>query len=145
MAEILEVISTVFQFIWEHSFALNILLAITIVFFERRDPKTIWAWLLVLYFIPVLGFVFYLFLGADMHKRKMFKVKEIEDISDLKQVFFKNYRCDTVTRDDTHLQELLELVNRHTYTIELIAKHMSNSGQSTLEMIDLLKKEGINV
>lgn len=71
------------------------------------------------------------------------KVKEIEDISDLKQVFFKNYRCDTVTRDDTHLQELLELVNRHTYTIELIAKHMSNSGQSTLEMIDLLKKEGI--
>ena len=38
-------------------FVINILLAITIVFFERRDPKTIWAWLLVLYFIPVLGYL----------------------------------------------------------------------------------------
>ena len=79
MAEILEVISTVFQFIWEHSFALNILLAITIVFFERRDPKTIWAWLLVLYFIPVLGFLLYLLIGQDMRKTKMFKNKELED------------------------------------------------------------------
>ena len=79
MADILEVISTVFQFIWEHSFALNILLAITIVFFERRDPKTIWAWLLVLYFIPVLGFLLYLLIGQDMRKTKMFKNKELED------------------------------------------------------------------
>ena len=79
MAEILEVISTVFQFIWEHSFALNILLAITIVFFERRDPKTFWAWLLVLYFIPVLGILLYLLIGLDMRKTKMFKNKELED------------------------------------------------------------------
>ena len=79
MGEIFETISTVFQFVWEHSFALNILLAITIVFFERRDPKTIWAWLLVLYFIPVLGFLLYLLIGQDMRKSKLFKNKELED------------------------------------------------------------------
>ena len=79
MAEILEVISTVFQFMWEHSFALNILLAITIVFFERRDPKTIWTWLLVLYFLPVLGFLLYLLIGQDMRKIRLFKNKELED------------------------------------------------------------------
>lgn len=79
MAEIFAVISTVFQFIWEHTFALNILLAITIVFFERRDPKTIWAWLLALYFLPVLGFLLYLLIGQDMRKSKMFKNKELED------------------------------------------------------------------
>mgnify|MGYP006999146045 CR=1 FL=1 len=33
----------------------------------------------MLYFIPVLGFVFYLLLGQDMHKRKMFRIKEVED------------------------------------------------------------------
>ena len=60
-------------------FILNILLAITIVFFERRDPKTIWTWLLVLYFLPVLGFFLYLLLGQDMRKSKMFKNKELED------------------------------------------------------------------
>lgn len=79
MEEIFIVISTVFHFIWQHLFGLNILLAITIVFFERRDPKTIWAWLLVLYFIPVLGFLLYLLLGQDMRKSKMFKNKEVED------------------------------------------------------------------
>lgn len=79
MEEIFVVISTVFHFIWQHLFGLNILLAITIVFFERRDPKTIWAWLLVLYFIPVLGFLLYLLFGQDMRKSKMFKNKEVED------------------------------------------------------------------
>ena len=71
------------------------------------------------------------------------KIKEIEDIRDLKEIFFKNYRCDVVSREDAYLEELIELVNRHTYTIELLAKHMSNSGQPTSEMINLLKGEGI--
>lgn len=79
MEEIFAAISTVFNFIFDHAFTLNILLAITIVFFERRDPKTIWAWLLVLYFIPVLGFLLYLLIGQDMRKSKMFKNKELED------------------------------------------------------------------
>ena len=60
MEEIILAVSSVIQFIGNHAFGINILLAITIVFFERRDPRTIWAWLLVLYFIPVLGFFLYL-------------------------------------------------------------------------------------
>lgn len=48
-------------------------------FSRDGDPKSVWAWLLLLYFIPVLGFVFYLLLGQDMHKRKMFRIKEVED------------------------------------------------------------------
>ena len=67
------------QFIWNHLFVINVLLAIMIVFFERRDPKTIWTWLLVLYFIPVLGFLLYLLIGRDMRRSKMFKNKELED------------------------------------------------------------------
>ena len=38
----------------------NGVFAIIIVFFQRRDPKSVWAWLLLLYFVPVLGFVLYL-------------------------------------------------------------------------------------
>lgn len=79
MGEIFEAISTVLGFLWEHSFGINILLAVTIVFFERRDPKTIWTWLLVLYFVPVLGFLLYLLIGQDMRKSRMFKNKELED------------------------------------------------------------------
>lgn len=79
MGEILITISEVLQFIWDNLFGINILLAITIVFFERRDPKTIWTWLLVLYFIPVVGFFLYLVIGQDMRKSKMFKNKELDD------------------------------------------------------------------
>ena len=60
MEEVIFAVSSVIQFIGNHAFGINILLAITIVFFERRDPRTIWAWLLVLYFVPVLGFFLYL-------------------------------------------------------------------------------------
>ena len=57
----------------------NMLFAIAIIFFQRRDPKSVWAWLLLLFFLPGLGFVFYLFLGIDLHKRHMFKVKGLEE------------------------------------------------------------------
>ena len=79
MNEAFEVIKTGVQFFFQHLVVFNMLFAIVIVFFQRRDPKSVWAWLLLLYFIPVLGFVFYLLLGQDMHKRKMFRIKEVED------------------------------------------------------------------
>ncbi len=58
---------------------INMFLAIIIVFFQRKEPQSIWTWLLILYFIPVIGFVLYLLIGGDMHKQKMFKTKGIED------------------------------------------------------------------
>lgn len=58
---------------------INMFLSIVIIFFQRKNPQSVWTWLLILYFIPIIGFVLYLLIGMDMHKRKMFKVKEIED------------------------------------------------------------------
>ena len=53
--------------------------AISIVFFERKNPADVWAWLLVLFFLPVLGFILYLFLGQNYRKKKMFQLKQDED------------------------------------------------------------------
>lgn len=39
----------------------NILLSLIIVFRERRETAQTWAWLLVLMFIPILGFILYIF------------------------------------------------------------------------------------
>lgn len=77
--EIFSGISVVLHFFRNHLFVLNVILAITIVFFERRDPRSLWAWLLLLWFLPGLGFVLYLLIGQDTHKYKMFKNKELED------------------------------------------------------------------
>lgn len=67
------------RWIFDNIVYINMLLAIVIIFFERREPSTVWAWLLVLYFIPVVGFIIYLVLGQNMHKNRMFRIKEIED------------------------------------------------------------------
>lgn len=74
-----EIVKVGTDFFFRNLLFWNLLFAVIIVFFQRREPKTVWAWLLLLYFIPVLGFVFYLFFGQDMHKRKMFQVKAVED------------------------------------------------------------------
>lgn len=74
-----QIIATIYGEFMNHLWFWNALLAIVIVFLQRRDPKSVWTWLLVLYFIPLLGFILYLLLGQDMRKLKMFRLKEIED------------------------------------------------------------------
>lgn len=79
MESVLHQIQTVFSYSMSHLVLINLLLAVMIVFFQRKEPKSVWAWLLILYFIPVIGFVFYLLAGTDMHKKRMFRTKEVED------------------------------------------------------------------
>ncbi len=57
----------------------NILLAILLIFFERRDPTSTWLWIMILTFLPGIGFILYLFIGQDLSKQRLFKVKEEED------------------------------------------------------------------
>ncbi len=54
-------------------FILNIFLAITLIFLERRDATSTWAWLLVLFFIPFFGFFIYLMLGRQLRKKHLFR------------------------------------------------------------------------
>lgn len=74
-----EILWTVIQFPFQHLLLINCILSIVIIFFQRKNPTSVWTWLLILYFIPVAGFIFYLLLGEDMHKRRMFRTKEVED------------------------------------------------------------------
>jgi len=57
---------------------LNMTLATVIIFRERRDIGSTWAWLLVLYFIPLLGFVLYLFFAQNYRRTRLFEWKEID-------------------------------------------------------------------
>lgn len=79
MQSVVEVTKICFSFFIKNIMLINLLFAVIIVFFERKSPKSVWAWLLLLLFMPVVGFAFYLLLGTDMHKRKLFRIKEVED------------------------------------------------------------------
>ena len=69
----------ILRFWMDHLLFINIILSVLIVFFERREPKTVWTWLLLLYFIPVLGIFLYFMVGHDFHREHIFRTKEIED------------------------------------------------------------------
>lgn len=73
-----EGVAGAYFWVLEHFFLINIIFSLLIIFFQRRNPTTVWAWLLLLYFIPVLGFILYLILGQNFRKERMFKMKEIE-------------------------------------------------------------------
>ncbi|GHP13396.1 cardiolipin synthase [Lentilactobacillus fungorum] len=52
----------------------NAVLAIFTVFREKRDIAAIWAWLLVLVFLPLVGFIAYAFLGRKLPRNRLFKL-----------------------------------------------------------------------
>lgn len=51
----------------------NIILAITVIFLERKNASSAWAWLLILYFLPLIGFLLYLLLGRQLRKKHLFR------------------------------------------------------------------------
>lgn len=53
----------------------NTILSLIIVFRERKDTVTTWAWLLILTFLPVVGFIMYIFLGKGISKERIFDLK----------------------------------------------------------------------
>ncbi|MFN1208373.1 PLDc N-terminal domain-containing protein, partial [Enterococcus lactis] len=52
---------------------INEILALITVFREERDIAATWAWLLVLSFLPVLGFLIYAFVGRKLPKKRLFR------------------------------------------------------------------------
>lgn len=55
---------------------LNLSLAGIIIFLERRNIGVTWAWLMVLLFLPGVGFFLYLVLGQNLSRRKLYKINQ---------------------------------------------------------------------
>ncbi|HZK34402.1 MAG TPA: cardiolipin synthase [Bacillota bacterium] len=87
----------------------NITLAFVIVFMERRNPASTLAWVLVLMFIPVLGFILYLFMGQDLRRVKVFSSLEDLSFGELKGKYdnpLDEEGCDAVFKTDGDLIDL---------------------------------------
>lgn len=53
---------------------INIILALGFLFIERREAGYTWAWLMVLFFIPILGFILYIFFGRNLKKKNFYNL-----------------------------------------------------------------------
>lgn len=54
----------------------NIFFSLSLIFIERKDPPTTWAWLLIMLLFPGLGFIIYLLLGQNFSRARLFKEKK---------------------------------------------------------------------
>ena len=113
---------TIFEFVMDHLLIINVLLSLIIVFFERRSPQAVWTWLLLLYFIPIVGFILYLVIGQDFHKSRMFKAKEIE--GELKYAVRK--------QEETIYRRQLRLVNPELNRFRDLILYNLEAGQAVL-------------
>ncbi len=58
---------------------INILLVFSVVFWHHKTASTTWAWIMIMLFVPILGFILYLFCGQDLRKQKTFTKKCEQD------------------------------------------------------------------
>lgn len=118
------------DFIFGHLLFINFILAVIIIFFQRRDPQSVWTWLLLLYFIPILGFIFYLFLGTDMHKKKMFRIKEIEDhLNDAIRQQEYSLRSEALEQESPSIADYADLV---MYNLDVAGAVLTNDNDITI-------------
>ncbi|MEH7373083.1 PLDc N-terminal domain-containing protein, partial [Priestia megaterium] len=87
--------------------AINILLAGILIFIERRDIGYTWAWLLILFFIPIVGFIVYLFFGRQLKQKNFYKLSSDE----------REYLRSSVD------EQLKELKATHEYRNDLLIQH----------------------
>lgn len=101
----------ILKFWMDHLLFINILLSIMIVFFERREPRSVWTWLLLLYFVPIVGIFLYFMIGHDFHREHMFRTKEIEDaIHSAIRTQEETIRTDRFHPTDPRLRKFSDLV-----------------------------------
>lgn len=94
----------------------NIVLAMVIVFFEIRNPVSTWAWLMVLLFIPVIGFFIYLFFGQDGKKQEMFMKKCKDDEAIFKAYLEENHKVKTEIEEQKKLFKLRKSIVKKSYS-----------------------------
>ncbi|AOR23844.1 cardiolipin synthase [Clostridium taeniosporum] len=93
-------------------FIINFICAISLVFIEKRDTTAIWAWLLILFVFPFLGFILYLSFGQNISKKKIFSKKAVIDknkITKLINDLNKNINNEVA-------EEYLDLIKMNFYT-----------------------------
>jgi cardiolipin synthase len=101
----------------------NIILAFVIIFLSRKDPSATWAWVLVLMFIPILGFILYLFLGQDLRRMKVFSLKEGDDLKKLESRYKRLLAEESFDYMHPAVEKDKDLIRLHLQNADAVFTH----------------------
>lgn len=94
---------------------INFFLAIGMIFWERKSAQSVWAWLLILFFIPIVGFILYLFLGRTIYNHKIFEIPEEDQIG---LEYLVQEQLDEIRKNNFELDS--DVATKHTKLIHML-------------------------
>lgn len=71
----MDFIIRVFTSIWW----VNVILSLLVIYYGRKNPRSTLLWVMVLNFVPIIGFILYLYFGRDYKRREKFHLKKEQD------------------------------------------------------------------
>ena len=95
-------LSTIFLILM---YVMNILSVLSLIFVKRSDTRVIFAWLLVFFFLPYIGFILYFLIGSKYEMRflsKKFGMSEIEE----RHNKFLDKQINDITRDKIQFKQV---------------------------------------
>lgn len=60
-------------------FIIDFIIALTIIFLERKDPSATLAWIMILFLLPLMGIVIYFLFSQNISRKKLFKLTKAEE------------------------------------------------------------------
>ncbi len=102
----------IIKYVFTIGVAVNFLLLLSMVFLERRKPENIIAWLTILTFLPIVGFLLYVVFGSGLsvRTRRMIKKKSISERDIIRNIegiqTLEQARLDGVLSGDRELVSL---------------------------------------
>lgn len=100
-------------------FMFNVFLAGVVVFFERRNPASTWAWLLVLFFVPVVGFIVYFMFGRNSKRERVFANKEKFDYGTYYQYIFHKDKYKEIIKEQEQAIKNKQDISEYQYLNDL--------------------------
>lgn len=76
------ILASVFNIVW----GLVIITVVSVLILENRSPSKTLSWILILVFLPVIGFILYLVFGRNFRKTRIFARKEYDDYEKLRKI-----------------------------------------------------------
>jgi cardiolipin synthase A/B len=60
-------------------FLINFVIALTIIFLERKNPSATLAWIMILFLVPVAGIILYFLLSQNIARQRIFRMTKYEE------------------------------------------------------------------
>lgn len=122
------VLETLFVIIWVGT--------IFVVITENRNPVKTLAWVMVLVFLPVVGFALYVFFGMDMRKEKVIGKRSLSKL--LKEALL-NYRDYAVPEPSPPYEKLVHMMRHANQSYLLPANKVTTFTDFPSVLLDLLR------